>query len=831
MLRFVAAGVRARPLRLLLSAVAIALGVAFVSGSLILAGAVGAGLRDAVAVDLRGVDAVVSQTHSGPGLDDAALAKIRKVPGVAAAEGRVTVSAPFRDPSGHATDAAAGALPADGALRPFDLADGRFPQAAGELAMARTTAEGFALGDRVTLFDQQGKEHAYTLVGTFSRPTDAGIGAEDLVLTPEGLRQISPSPEYDGIVVRAAQGVAPPRLVDDLDRAVGGRGISVVTGDRAAAELLSTTAPDSAELTKFFTAFAVLAMIVAAMVIANAFTILVAQRGHELALLRCVGAGKRQVFGAVLAEAAAVGVIASVVGLFGGLGVAAALQAITSAPGTPVYVPFTARTAVLSLAVGVLVTVLAAVPPARAATRVAPVAALRKPAEGRQARAGRPRMIVAAVLLVAGIGASIGALNAGTEDGAVLAVGAMVAVLGALLALGPLLAGPVVRLLGTLTAPVLGEPAKLAALNADRNPRRTAATAAALTIGLAVVALVTTVTAGVEAGQGQAVREQLRAEFTVTSVVGGQGLPATLPATLAKVPGVAATAPVTEFSGDLGPLGAYGMTAVRGDALGTLLRPVVLSGALDRLGPGELAVNRQLSEETGLTTGATVRSKTGATLRVVAVYDSVDAPGADLGLALVDLGELPKIALADSEHDGSVLVKLADGADAGQTEAALDRALAPTPLAKLTTITGLEDQLSAPLRGTLDLLWALTALAVLIAFAGIANTLSLSVVERTRESALLRALGLTRGGLRAALAAESVFVAVFGAACGLLLGVASAWLITKVASTEAEPVLFTLPWVRLAVLPLAAVIAAPIAAALPARRAARGSLTAAMAEQ
>ncbi|MFI5613987.1 FtsX-like permease family protein [Amycolatopsis sp. NPDC051903] len=829
MLRVVAAGVRARPLRLLLSAVAIALGVAFVSGSLILSAAVGAGLRAAVNYQTRGVDAVVDQTRGGgSGLDDALLAKVRGVPGVAAAEGRTTVSAPLRDATGHARDAGAIALPADAALRPFDLVGGRFPQQPGELAMAETTAADFTLGQRVTLFDQQGGAHPFTLVGTFSRPADAGIGAEDLVLTPEGLRQVAPEAAYDEIVVRAAQGVAPATLVAGLDQAVGGKGVRVVTGADAASELLSNAAPDSAGLTKFFTAFAVLAMVVAAMVIANSFTILVAQRAKELALLRCVGAGKRQVFGAVLVEAGAVGLVASVAGLFGGLGVAAALQAITGKPGAPVYVPLSARTAVLAVVIGVVVTVLAAVPPARTATRVAPVEAMRTPVEGRRARAGRPRTIAAVVLLVAGIAAAIGALIAEVEDGAVLAVVAMVALLGALLAVGPLLAGPVVRVLGSVTGPVLGEPAKLAALNADRNPRRTAATAAALTIGLAVVALVTTVTAGVEAGQGRGVEQQLAAEFTVTSVVNGQQLPSTLPATLAAVPGVAAAAPVTEFTGDLGKLGAYGMTAVRGDAVGTLLKPVVLAGRLDRLGPGELAVSRQLAEETGLSVGQPVRTSSGS-LRVVAVYDSVDAPGASLGLGLVDLGELPHVALADSEHDGSVLVKVAAGADTDRVRAGLDHALAAAPLAQVNTIADLEDQLSAPLRSTLDLLWALTALAVLIAFAGIANTLSLSVLERTRESALLRALGLTRGGLRATLTAESVFVAVFGAACGLLLGVGSAWLITRVASTAAEPVLFTLPSARLGVLLAAAVLAAPLAAALPARRAARGSLTAGMA--
>ncbi|GAA0628009.1 FtsX-like permease family protein [Kutzneria viridogrisea] len=837
MLRTVIAGLRARPLRLLLSAVAIALGVSFVAGALVLADAVGAGLRAAVAFQTRGVDASISTTRGGPALDEAVLAKVRRVPGVAAAEGRATASAPLRDAAGHPQEAAATSLPADPQLRPFDLAEGRFPRDANEIAMERHTAAAYPLGQSVTVFDRNGHQHSYTLVGTFSRPTEAGIGSAQLVLLPEALRQLAAGTGFSEIVVRATPGVGQSQLLDDLTRAVGGRGTTVQTGRDAAAQLLREAAPDSASLTKFFTAFAVLAMVVAAMVITNSFTILVTQRARELALLRCVGAGKRQVFAGVLAEAVAVGAVASVAGLFGGLGVAAALQAIAGALSgheAAVYLPLTARTALAALAVGVLVTALAAALPAWAATRVAPVEALRTPLEGKSARAGWPRAVAAIVLALVGVGAAVLALHVEVEHGAVLAVVAMVALLGAVLAVGPLVAGPVVRALGLVCAPVLGLPAKLAALNADRNPKRTAASAAALTIGLAVVSLVTTVVSGVEAGRSSGLDQQLAAEFTVTSVVADQPLPATLADTLAAVPGVAAAAPRRSFSGDLGARGTYGMAAVRGDAVGSLLRPVVLSGRLDRLGPGELAVSRQLAKEAGLAVGDTVQGgprNRPVPLRVVAVYDGVRVPGADLGLGLVDLGQMPAIALHGNSYDDSVLVKLAAGADQDQVRSALDGALSAAPLAQLHSLADLKDQMSAPLRSTLDLLWALTALAVLIAFAGIANTLSLSVLERTRESALLRALGLTRGGLVAALTAESVFLALLGAACGLLLGIGSAWLITQVASTDAQPVLFTLPWARLGVLLGAAVLAAPLAAVIPARRAARGSLTAGMAEQ
>ncbi|QUQ65901.1 FtsX-like permease family protein [Kutzneria sp. CA-103260] len=820
MLRTVLAGLKARPTRLLLSALAIALGVAFVSGSLILADAVHAGVRAAVAYQLRGVDADITMRRGD--LDDSVLSQVRRLPGVATAEGRTVISAPLLK-DGHARDAGAMALPADEQLRPFDVAAGRLPDKADEVATA--TEVGYSPGQRVTVFDQDGKQHQYAVVGTFSRPTDAGIGAPQLVLMADAVRQLAPRQGYGEIVVRAAPGVDARQLGDTIAQTI--RGVEVATGDQAAAELLSNAASDSARLTKFFTAFATLAMVVAGLVIVNSFTILVTQRARELALLRCVGAGRSQVFVSVLIEAVVVGAVASVVGLFAGLGVAAALQV-----GNPagVHVPLTVRTAIESVAIGVLVTALAAAVPARAATRVAPVEALRTPIEGKSDRAGIVRAAAAVAALAVGVGAGVLSLSTDMDTGAALAVVAMVALLVAALAIGPMLVGPVVRTLSGLFAPVLGQPAKLAALNADRNPKRTAASAATLTIGLAVVTLVTTVAAGVEAGQSRGVDQQLAADFTVTTAVATRPLPDNLAATLARVPGVAATAERVSFSGVLGSHGAYGMTAISGDAVGSLVRPVVLSGRLDHLGPGEIAVSKQLATETGLSVGDTVDAK--VPLHVVAVYDSVNAPGVDLGLALVDLAQRPAITLAGGAgYDESLLVKLASGVDADQVRPSLEHALSAEPLAQLNSTAEIKDQMTTPLRGTLNLLWALTALAVVIAFAGIANTLSLSVLERTRESALLRALGLTRGGLGATVMTESVFVALLGAACGLLVGVVSAWLLTRVASTDAEPVLFTLPWPRLGVLLAAAVLAAPLAALLPARRASRQSLTAAMADQ
>ncbi|WET77063.1 FtsX-like permease family protein [Amycolatopsis sp. QT-25] len=802
MLRTVLAGLKARPLRLLLSAVAVTLGVTFVAGSFVLTDSVGAGLRDAAAYETRGVDASITADRAA--LDDTTLTKARQVPGAAAAEGRTTVSAPLIGPDGRPRDAAATGLSADERLRPYDLVEGRFPRDSGEIALERTSADGFPLGGPVTVLDETGGRHPLTLVGTFSRPADSGLGGANLLVSQEMVHRLNPAATFGEIVVRAAPGVGQARLAADLQKALG---VPVVTGKEAAARLLAETAPDTAGLAKFFVGFAVLAMVVAAMVITNSFTVLVTQRARELALLRCVGAGKRQLFGGVLAEAAVVGAVASVAGLFGGVGAAAALQAV--AGQQTIHLPLTARTVAAALAVGIGVTSLAAAIPAWAATRVAPVEALRTPAGS--TRAGRPRAIVAALLLAVATGAGALALRSSVDGGAALAVPAMAALLGAALAAGPLIAGPVVRTLGRL---VPGRAAELGALNADRDPNRTAASAAALTIGLAVVTLATTLAAGVEAGRGRGLDEQLAADFAVTSVIMTRPLPATLVDTLATVPGVTATATRRSFSGDLGEYGDYQLTAVSGD----LLRPTVLSGRLGRLGPGEIAISKDLADQTGLAVGGTVRS-----LRVVGVYDAVDGPGVDVGFALVDVTEQRRLDPAGESYDGSVLVK---AADPERTRPALERALSATPLAKLSSAGEIKEEEAAPLRATLNLMWALTGLAVLIAFAGITNTLSLSVLERTRESALLRALGLTRGGLGAALTAEAVFVAVLGAACGLSVGIASAWLITEVAAGGGEPIVFAPPWARLGVLVAAALVAAPLAALVPARRAGRQGLVA-----
>ncbi|GAB3136491.1 FtsX-like permease family protein [Micromonospora sonneratiae] len=848
MSRVILAGLRARTGRLLFSAIAIAiaLAVAFVTGARVLDEAVGVGLRAELAGQARNVDASITaglhgNQTSNP-LNDEVLRKVRQIPGVAAAEGRLTVQAPLVGVTGRASDAAATALPADPLLRPYELVEGRYPETDREVTLDRRTAteSGYRLGQPVRVLTEDGQQREFTLVGTF-RPavpgSQLGTGRQ-LLLRPDALRLLTPDGSYSEIVARATSGTDQRQLVDQITRTLDRSDLVVMTGAAAVDQLLAQTAPQTPDFARFFSTFALIALAVAAMVIYNTFGILVTQRTRELALLRCVGASKRQVFTGVLAEAAATGAVASMLGLFGGVGLAALLQLLIGAFGVEgeaaVHTPVTTRTVLLAGAVGVLVTMAASLVPAYAATRVAPVAALRTRSDGptKAAHDSRLRSAVTALLALTGTGLAVFGLEAGAERGVALIGLCLLALLGAALAAGPLLVGPIVRTLGGVPRRLAGTPGLLACTNATRNPRRTAATAAALMLGLTVVALITTVVATAGHSVEQAIDRQYPVDYTLTSAVPPRPLPPALLETISTLDEVAVAAPSQSLGVDLGPAGGYWLTAVDGRAIGSLLRPGVLDGQLDRLGPDELAISRQLADETGLAVNQTLPVSTRhgrVDMRVTAIYDSVDGPDIDLGLGLMDLTTLDTLDPSTTGYQ-NIMVKMRPGIGLAEGRSAIEQAVSGSPLTQLASSEDLKKRAAEQFQQLLGYLWALIGLAVVIALAGIGNTLSLSVLERTRESALLRALGLTRGQLRATLMIESVLIALMGAALGLVLGVGSAWLISRVAASSAMPMTMTVPFGQLGLALATTVLAAPLATLLPARRAARRSITAGMAE-
>ncbi|MEJ2859165.1 MULTISPECIES: ABC transporter permease [unclassified Saccharothrix] len=846
MLRTIIAGLKARTARLVLSSVAIALGVAFVTGTLVLGDAMSESMRDEFAKSARGVDVSVVLDGSADvvgggdakgdgeakGVTPETLAKIRQAQGVAGADARGIISVPLITGTGKARPAYATPLASTEKLREFDLASGRYPSGAKEIAVDVRTADTAKLtvGGPVKLLGKDDQTHEYILVGTYKQGVGqiSMSGGDHLVLTPEAFQALDPEQLPYQVVAVAANGFTQQQVADNINKALGGKGFRVQTGEQLTAETLKSISSQAAEFTTFLLAFAVIALVVAAMVIYNTFTILIAQRTRELALMRCVGASRKQVFRGVLTEAVVMGFAASVLGLLGGLGVSALLQKVIGSFGpeptdVAVRLPITLTTVLAAFGVGVLVTVLSAVLPARKATRVPPVAALRsQPDSGEEVtRTGKLRVLFAVLLAVVGAGAIVVGMRTESEEPAMFISGAgTMVLLAAVLVLGPLLVGPVNRVLGAVPRAIFGVPAKLASANAGRNPKRTAATTAALMIGVTIVAMVTVVANSAKETANKQVDQRLPADYTVTSSVYDRPLPRELATALAGVPEVAKVAPTNRVS-----TGNAYFIGVSTDALGDLFRPKVESGSLGDLRDGTVALKADYAKEQGLSVGSTTTLKTEdatETVKVVAIVS-----GQRLGDGVLTLGTVQKLSPGVDGYD-SIMVKLKPGVTNGR--AAVEKVTDSSPLAVIDSAAETKAQLNKQLDQVLAFVWALIGLAVVIALFGIANTLTLSVLERTRESALLRALGLTRGQLRLMLVVESVLMAVMGAAIGLVLGVGFGWVLTTALSSQAVEVAFIVPVGQIGVMLGAAVVAAVVAAALPARRAARISVVAGMAE-
>ncbi|GAA3864462.1 ABC transporter permease [Saccharothrix violaceirubra] len=830
MLRTIIAGLKARTARLVLSSVAIALGVAFVTGTLVLGDAMNLSLREEFAKSARNVDVAVSLPDDSTltGVPQGTVDAVRQAPGVEAADPRFFVQVPLIGGDGKARPAVAVPLATSDKLREYDLKEGRYPEGPNEIAVdTRTATAGkLSLGKPVSLLAEDDRRVELTVVGVYTQGAGSAqmSGIDHVVLEPAALTAFDPDALPYQVVAVAKAGVTQQQLADAVRTAVGAD-FQVLTGEQLTKKLLAQISSEAGEFTTLLLAFALIALVVASMVIYNTFTILVAQRTRELALMRCVGASRGQVFRGVLAEAVVMGLAASVIGLFGGLGVSALLQKVISGfadSDGDVLLPMSPTTVLAAFGVGVIVTVLAAVLPARKATRVAPIAALREQIDSGEevSRTGLLRVLSAVVLAI--VGAGVVVVGAGIKGESALFVtggGTMVMLLAAVV-IGPLVVGPVNRALGVLPRLVFGVPAKLASANAGRNPKRTSATTAALMIGVTIVAMITVVANSAKETANTQIDARFPADYTVTSSVGDRPLPQDLATKLEQVSEVEHVAPMTEVYGEDGYF-----TGVPRSALGDLVKPAVSGGSLDALGDGKIALNVEYAQQHNLAVGSTVEIKprdgVATTLSVVALIK-----GQRLSDGMVTLETAARI-MPDVDGYQSILVKLKPGVADGR--AAVERVTSTSPLAVLDSAAETKAQLNTQLDQVLAFVWALIGLAVVIALFGIANTLTLSVLERTRESALLRALGLTRGQLRLMLVVESILMALMGAAVGLALGIGFGWLLTSALSSDTLKIDLIVPFGQIGVMLAAAVLAAVLAAALPARRAARTSIVGGMA--
>ena len=806
-------GLAARGRRLIAAAVAIVIGTAFLATSLIVVITAQRAMEDAVAAGVRDADLVVSLEHQW--LTTEQYDAVATVEGVGRVSGEASV---YID---RGNEGFIGITPPASGAR---LLQGQGPTSFGEIAVNPAAADaGLQVGDTVSLTGIEPAEgEASTVEATVVGVIDAGglsqlSFGEGFVATDATLRELDPWLSYNAALVELADGASGQSVRADLAAAVPDA--LVQTGPEAAEQRVARLTGDTAVLAAILLGFGAVALATAAIVIANTFTITLAQRTSELALLRCVGAARSQIRRMVLLEALLLGLVASAVGVLVGAGAAWGLLALarTMDLGIPLGTAPTlsAFALLLPLAVGTVVTVLASLHPATRATRVSPLAALR-PADavGQGRRAGGLRLVTAALL--AGIGLAAMLYAAANRDMLMGVAGGLLSFLGVLLA-AVVVVPLAVRTLG-LVARRTGVPARLAVDNAVRNPGRAAATSAALLVG---VTLITMTTIGAESGERTAMGEiddayavDLVATASFGTDANDEWVPPQISPTVAgqmgELDGVAASSLVPMVQLRLGE--QEWETAFGLDAQDT---EVVRSAALlETLEPGTVGLSNSLQMMHGLDVGDRIEvSGAGGSQEMTVVETSM---GYTLALVEQDLRALG----GDEVGEGALLMRAADDADltallTGLQDLTEDSMIfVQGPVMERALITQMLDILVL-------VTTALLGVAVVIAVVGIANTLSLSVVERQREHALLRGMGLTRGQMRSMLLSEGVLLAVVSALIGLGLGLLYAWLGVQTVLPEGTEVLVGIPWARLGIILGVALLAGLLASVLPARRAAR----------
>ncbi|QLQ36123.1 ABC transporter permease [Micromonospora robiginosa] len=814
MLRLTLRQIRADGLRLLLSSLAIVLGVAFVAGTLMFTDGMRAGAYERAGTFDRHTDlaAYAGATPLSPTLVD----RVRATDGVAAAAGELTgsagvVGADGRPVLGYAVLAA---IPTDEALQSYDVVAGRLPQRPGEVVLdERTVAEQrFAVGRPVSVGGAADAARSYTLVGAVDvAGTARDVGGPFIGLAGADALAVSGERGYGRIMVAARPGVDGAALAERV-RAVVGPGVTV--RDRAA--ILDAAVADAVRDLRQFElmlgTFAAVAVVVAGFVIANTFAIVLAQRSRRTALLRLVGATRGQIHRATLVEAALTGLAASAVGVLVGTALAAALGALLGGVGAPAAggVTVTVRTVLLSLALGTVLTVGAAALPAWQGTRIAPVAALTDAATRPVRPAGRVRLAVGALALAAGAASLWGAGATGQVP--LVAAGGLLA-FGGVVAFGPVLVPALVRVLGAPARALFGAPAALAVANAVRNPRRVAATATAMVIGIGLVSSFVVGAGSVKAGIERTVDAKVGVDFLVTGI--GGDLPAPLAAELAARPELGV---VHEQRSRV--TGGVEVRAAHPALVGRTLSGVD-AGDPGALGSGGVLVHRELAAARGWTVGDAV-TVAGRPFRVAAVVAD-DRPA--LGGGRVPPGFVVEMADADfgrlfpAERGHLAEVDPADGVSADAARVAVESVIVRYPTVNLLDQAAYKRMLTGTVDLVLGFVTALLGLAVVISLVGVANTLSLSVVERTRENAVLRAVGLSRAGMRAVLAVEAVLTALVGTLIGVALGIGVAAGAMAVVARVGGEFTLVLPWGRLGLIVGVTVLAALLASILPARRA------------
>ncbi len=812
--------VRENPSRYVLTGLAIALGVAFYVATTVLTSTVDRSISGSVDDLYEGVDAVVRSTEvfetdffdiRSP-LDDSVIDEVSNLGGVDAVQPVLSGYAQLVGNDGKviADNNVAFVWSESDDLNGYSLVEGSIPTGLNEVIVdeGALASGNLQVGDAIRILPRQQAD--MTIVGSMRAPGGSVDGTATFGATLETLSRLYGSAEITSLNV-ASTTVDGPELVRSLDDSVG-VGLEVVSGQTVADEFKELLNQFVSIISIFLTVFAFIALFVAVFVIYNTFTITVTQRIKEMALLRAIGASRRQVLRNVLLESIAVGLIASAIGVVIGVGLGWVLLRVFDALGFPLSgagLAIETQGLVIGFVIGLVVTIVSAVVPARRGASVPPIEALRSTAI-EEVNASRVRSIIGFAMIVVGaIFATIGATQTST-------VPAVAGVLG--LFLGIVLAAPAIapglaRLLGRPLIKFRDIVGELASENAARNPKRTATTAMALMIGVTLVTAATVIAASFRESIRGDIDRAITAELVVeagSGFLGGIDPEGTNE--IRDLPGLRAASTIRPIEAEVNG-SSESVTGVHATDLGQVLNIEVTSGALADIVGESIGISDDSADDLGVTVGDTIQLATqliDVPVTVAAIYDGTDIIGEHIiDASLADI--------AGTQPLDSLVLIATDDADA--TRPAITEILAGDPTATVKTGSEYADDQAGQLNTLLNLLYGLLALSVLIALLGVANTMTLSIHERTRELGLLRAVGMSGQQLRSAIRYESALIGLVGSITGLLLGVFFGWLAHR-ATISTFPV-FSLPIGPLLLIAVVGILAGLVAGWRPANRASK----------
>jgi putative ABC transport system permease protein len=840
-------GLTGRKLRTVLTAFAIVLGVAMVSGTYVLTDTINKAFDTIFSESYAGTDAAITgkapditfegTTAETPGVPDSLLERVRSLPSVEEAAGSVQDDSATKilKPDGKAINTrgapsiGVGVDPTSQRFNPLKLVEGTWPQNAGEVVLDEATADeyGYGVGETVRIATLK-PVRPFRVVGLarYSNVESLGTATFTVFTIPAAQELLERPNQFDMIQVAAKQGVQPAQLVDEI------KPILPPTAQvRSGVEQAEEESSEVSEFTSFFQyfllSFAAVALFVGAFVIFNTMSITVAQRTRELATLRTVGASRPQVRWAVLLEAFVIGAMASLIGLGLGILLAVGLNALFDALGfglPTTEMVIATRTIIVALLVGIVVTLLAALAPALRATRISPILAVREGAELPRGRLSRFTPYVALALIALSLLLLARAMF--TDELATgqrllsIAFGILLLFIGIAM-ISSKLVRPLAAVIGVPGEKLAGISGFLARRNTLRNPGRTAATAAALMIGLALVTFVAVLSNSMKESNRGAIEEQVAADYVVTSQDGFTPFVAGAGDAAESAPGVEVATSVRAEVGKLAGTDKY-VTGIEPDDITAVYNFDWADGSdevLSQLGANGAIVDADFAEDRGLGVGDAVELLSGSGRRtILEIKATYDPPPFYQLLGSVSILKSTFDELYDRPRNQFTFINVpGDPADA--KEQPLEQALATFPDAKVQTREAWITQQDEEFNQFLIMLYVLLALSVIISIFGMINTLALAVYERTRELGMLRAVGMTRWQARTMIGSESVITALIGAAIGLPLGMFLAALVTR--ALNQYDVQYAIPLLPLIAFAIVAVLVGLVAAIMPAQRAAR----------